>query len=72
MIQIAEGIKLLNFEGYIHCDLKPENILVNQTENGNYIYKIIAFGSAFRLEEGLPKIVEILYNIDNHSIIYAS
>jgi serine/threonine protein kinase len=30
--QIAEGIKMLNEEGFLHCDLKPENILVEGSE----------------------------------------
>ena len=25
---LAEGVKKINQEGYLHCDLKPENILV--------------------------------------------
>lgn len=52
--QIATGIQLLNSEGFVHCDLKPENILV-----ADKTCKIIDFGSAFKPNHGLPKIVRM-------------
>ena len=70
MIQIAEGVKLLNSQGYIHCDLKPENILVKAQP---IQCKIIDFGSSFKLEKGLPKIVAItLYRQLRQSICLLS
>ncbi|EFC44704.1 predicted protein, partial [Naegleria gruberi] len=35
MIQIAEGVKYLHSEGFVHLDLKPSNIFVTNDEKNN-------------------------------------
>ena len=61
ILQICQGIKLLNSNGFIHCDLKLENIMITYDPKINEIpiVKIIDFGSTFEYKHGLPKIVQI-------------
>ncbi|WP_372364927.1 serine/threonine-protein kinase [Candidatus Uabimicrobium sp. HlEnr_7] len=47
---IAEGLKYLHNQGYIHCDLKPQNVLIHK--NGDKIIpKVADFGLAKKVNE---------------------
>jgi len=47
--QILTGIQFMHLHSVIHCDLKPENIMIAD----NCIIKIIDFGCAIDLENGI-------------------
>lgn len=48
---IADGMKYLRSQGYIHRDIKPGNIMRFIAEDGRSVYKICDFGAARELQD---------------------
>ena len=49
---IAEGLKYIHEQGFIHGNIKPEKILLNRTQRNELIPLICGFGYSQRIEEG--------------------
>ena len=60
VVQILEGLRLLEDLSIIHCDLKPENILLSKKQNSNRI-KIIDFGSSCYVREQMYSYIQSRY-----------
>ena len=53
-IQVCEGIECAHQRAVIHRDIKPSNILVTEKLSGDPLVKVIDFGIAKAVNNGLP------------------
>lgn len=49
---VADGMRYLRDQGFVHRDIKPGNIMRCISDDGRPVYKLTDFGAARQLEEG--------------------
>jgi serine/threonine protein kinase len=53
-LQVLEAVEFAHENGVIHRDIKPSNILVAEKSDGEHLVKVIDFGIAKIVNDGLP------------------
>ena len=51
--QVAMGLEHIHSKNIVHLDLKPENLIANKNPNGDFNCKIVDFGIAEHVTDGL-------------------
>jgi len=70
VIKVLEQLKLkLHNKNMLHCDFSGNNILIRDNENGEIEVKLIDYGFAGKVKNGIKKYPILGYTFDEHSYV---